>query len=45
MELTQQEISILLSWWNFIEELGETDDDENEQGLVAKLKAHSEESI
>ena len=45
MELSQSDISILLSWWEFIQEVGETDGDEGELDLVARLKAHAEESV
>ena len=43
MELSQHDIQILLAWWAFIEELGEQDNDDGENDLVARLKAHAEE--
>lgn len=45
MELSQHDIQILLSWWDFIEELGEQDHDDGESDLVARLKSHAEEAI
>lgn len=45
MELSQSDIARILSWWEFIEELGETDEDPNEADLVKRLRAHSETAI
>lgn len=42
MLLSQDDIQRLLAWWDFIEQLGEQDDDEAEIDLVNRLKAHCE---
>lgn len=45
MELSQSDIARILSWWEFIEELGEADEDPDEADLVKRLRAHSETAI
>lgn len=42
MNLTQDDIAILLAWWEFIQEVGEEDVDDSELDLVKRLQAHQE---